>query len=152
MAGRLQGKFAIVVGAGQTPGETIGNGRAIALTFAREGAEVMCVDRMADRAGETVALISENGGAAFAHQADITKLAEIGRRQPHDLESAASIACRGDCYLQSGRRRSRSAADFPLAKIGSSRRDRSLSPMGIDRAPMRRITTRGRRMSMKSDE
>ena len=31
MAGRLQGKAALVVGAGQTPGETIGNGRAIAM-------------------------------------------------------------------------------------------------------------------------
>lgn len=38
---RLAGKTAIVVGAGQTPGETIGNGRAMALLFAREGAEVL---------------------------------------------------------------------------------------------------------------
>jgi len=42
---RLKGKKAIVVGAGQTPGETIGNGRATAILFAREGAEVMCVDK-----------------------------------------------------------------------------------------------------------
>ncbi len=42
---RLAGKVAVVVGAGQTAGETIGNGRATALLFAREGAEVLVVDR-----------------------------------------------------------------------------------------------------------
>ncbi len=77
MAGRLAGKVAIVVGAGQTPGETIGNGRAIALIFAREGAEVMSVDRLAERAEETVAMIASEGGKAFAHAADITKLPDI---------------------------------------------------------------------------
>ena len=74
---RLAGKVAIVVGAGQTPGETIGNGRAIALTFARQGAEVMCVDRLPERAEETVAMILADGDTAFAHSADITKLADV---------------------------------------------------------------------------
>ena len=41
---RLKDKVAIVVGAGQTPGETIGNGRATAILFAREGAKVALVD------------------------------------------------------------------------------------------------------------
>lgn len=77
MITRLAGKVALVVGAGQTPGETIGNGRAIALTFARHGAEVMCVDRLAERAEETVAMISADGGTAFSHIADITKLADV---------------------------------------------------------------------------
>ena len=45
MTARLHGKTAIVVGAGQTAGETMGNGRATAITFAREGAEVLLVDR-----------------------------------------------------------------------------------------------------------
>ena len=71
MAGRLEGKRAIVVGAGQTPGETIGNGRAIALLFAREGARVLCVDRHPDRAEETAALITAEGGTAHALAADI---------------------------------------------------------------------------------
>ena len=53
--GRLGGLVAVVVGAGQTPGDTIGNGRAIATTFAREGAEVLCVDRLGERAEETAA-------------------------------------------------------------------------------------------------
>ena len=76
MAGRLEGKAAIVVGAGQTPGETIGNGRAIAVRFAREGARVLCVDRDGARAEETAAMIAGEGGEAVAFQADITRAAE----------------------------------------------------------------------------
>ena len=64
---RLPHKRAIIVGAGQTPGDTIGNGRAIATLFAREGAHVLCVDREADRAE---AIAAEIGAAPF--QADIT--------------------------------------------------------------------------------
>ena len=41
MGDRLKDKVAIVVGAGQTPGETIGNGRATAIVYAREGAKVL---------------------------------------------------------------------------------------------------------------
>jgi NAD(P)-dependent dehydrogenase (short-subunit alcohol dehydrogenase family) len=70
---RLKDKAAVVVGAGQTPGSTIGNGRAIALLFAREGAEVLCVDRDLARAEETVAMIGREGGRATALQADIVK-------------------------------------------------------------------------------
>ena len=59
MTGRLAEKTAIIVGAGQTPGETIGNGRAMAILFAREGAKVMCVDRRLESAEETVRMISD---------------------------------------------------------------------------------------------
>src|SRR3954469_13485126 len=76
MAGRLEGKVAVVVGAGQTPGETVGNGRAICILFAREGAKVLCVDRVAERAEETVAMIAEEGGVASALGADIVKAAD----------------------------------------------------------------------------
>ena len=69
---RLADVVAVVVGAGQTPGETIGNGRAIATTFAREGALVLCVDRVESRAEETVASIRSNGGFAEPFVADIT--------------------------------------------------------------------------------
>jgi len=73
MAGRLDKKVAIVVGAGQTPGDTMGNGRAISILFAREGARVMLVDRRLDSAEETQALIAKEGGEAFAFQADVTR-------------------------------------------------------------------------------
>ena len=55
---RLKDRIAIVVGAGQSPGEGMGNGRATAITFAREGARVLCVDRNLASAQETVAMIA----------------------------------------------------------------------------------------------
>ena len=79
---RLAGKAAVVIGAGQTPGDTIGNGRATAVLFAREGASVFCVDRHLERAEETVAMIVAEGGTALAHTADIRS----------DTECAALIA------------------------------------------------------------
>jgi NAD(P)-dependent dehydrogenase (short-subunit alcohol dehydrogenase family) len=74
---RLQDRVAIVVGAGQSPGEGIGNGRATALTFAREGARVLCVDHHLESAQETVDLIVAKGGTAVAFKADVTKNAEL---------------------------------------------------------------------------
>src|ERR1700755_2490619 len=74
---RLKDRVAIVVGAGQSPGEGMGNGRATALTFAREGARVLCVDHNLDSAQETVDMITAAGGSAAAFKADVTKNAEI---------------------------------------------------------------------------
>lgn len=75
--GRLEGKTAIVVGAGQKAGETVGNGRAMALLFAREGAQVLCVDRDLASADETVALVAAEGGRASSVQADIVKADDV---------------------------------------------------------------------------
>ena len=71
---RLKNKIAIIFGAGQAPGETpaIGNGRAVSLLFAREGAKVMAVDRHLDSAEETVSLIQDEGGEAEAIACDVT--------------------------------------------------------------------------------
>ncbi|MCP3985115.1 MAG: SDR family oxidoreductase [bacterium] len=77
MSGRLQGKIALVIGAGQTPGDTIGNGRATAILFAREGALVVAVDRDGASAEATVATILEEGGQASAYAADATVEAEV---------------------------------------------------------------------------
>ena len=74
---RLENRIAIIIGAGQTPGETVGNGRATALTFAREGAKVMAVDRNLASAEETAAMIEEAGGQAAAFAADVTDEAAI---------------------------------------------------------------------------
>ena len=73
MGNRLENKVAIVTGAGQTPGDTVGNGRAISILFSREGASVMLVDRNMASAQETQAIIAKEGGTAFAYEADITK-------------------------------------------------------------------------------
>ena len=67
---RLEGKIAIVVGAGQGPGEGIGNGRATALLFAREGARVLAVDCNLASAEGTAALIAKDGGSCMALAAD----------------------------------------------------------------------------------
>ncbi len=69
---RVAGKIAVVVGAGQTPGATIGNGRATSILLAREGASVFAVDRDLASAEATCALVREEGGTAVAFQADIT--------------------------------------------------------------------------------
>jgi NAD(P)-dependent dehydrogenase (short-subunit alcohol dehydrogenase family) len=61
---RLEGKAGIVVGAGQSPGQTVGTGRAAAVLFAREGAKVLLADRDIDSARETAKLIADNGGDA----------------------------------------------------------------------------------------
>jgi NAD(P)-dependent dehydrogenase (short-subunit alcohol dehydrogenase family) len=74
---RLESKVAMVVGAGQSPGQGIGNGRATALLFAREGATVVCVDRTLDAAEETAAAIRAEGNDASALAADITVEAQI---------------------------------------------------------------------------
>ena len=72
---RLQGKVAIVAGAGSIrPG--MGNGKATAILFAREGAKIVAVDRNLDAAEETVGIIKGEGGEAAAVEADVTNESE----------------------------------------------------------------------------
>ena len=71
MAGRLDGKVAIVTGAGR------GNGRGIARVFGAEGAKVLVVDRDAEPAAETVSAIAAAGGTASAFQADVSVAAQV---------------------------------------------------------------------------
>jgi NAD(P)-dependent dehydrogenase (short-subunit alcohol dehydrogenase family) len=75
-AGRLDGKVAIVTGAGSTPGPGIGTGKATSVVLAREGASVLLVDLYPERAAETLAMIEDEGGKAKVHAADVTKAAE----------------------------------------------------------------------------
>jgi NAD(P)-dependent dehydrogenase (short-subunit alcohol dehydrogenase family) len=83
MSGRVTGKVALVAGGGQTPGETIGNGRATCILLAREGARVVVADRNLASAEETVSMIKAEGGEASASQADVTDEAAV-----HDLIAA----------------------------------------------------------------
>jgi NAD(P)-dependent dehydrogenase (short-subunit alcohol dehydrogenase family) len=75
MAGRLQGKVAIVSGAGCV-GPGWGNGRAAAVKFAQEGAQVFAVDRNAEAMAETVACVGNDGEIA-THVCDVTEDAQV---------------------------------------------------------------------------
>lgn len=70
MADRLKGKVAIVTGAAPQS-EGVGNGMAVALLFAREGAKVVVVNRNAERAGQLVERIRQEGGEASAFCGDV---------------------------------------------------------------------------------
>ena len=74
--GRLSGRRVLVVGAGTTTVAghhgTVGNGRAIAILAAREGAGVACADRDADSAAATAAAINAEGGSAQVVLGDVT--------------------------------------------------------------------------------
>ena len=87
----LADKVAVVVGGGQTPGETIGNGRATAIQFAREGARVVVADRDLGSAQETVAMIQAEGGAAEAIMADVTDESSVSAMIQHCVEARGGI-------------------------------------------------------------
>ena len=70
---RLEGKIAVIVGAGQSPGEGMGNGRATTLRFAQEGARILAVDRFIASAEETAAMAAKEGGECVPFAADVTK-------------------------------------------------------------------------------
>jgi len=74
---RLEGKTAIVIGAGQSPGEGMGNGRATVLRFTQEGAKVMAVDRDLASAEETVSMVKQKGRQCVAFEADVTQEAAL---------------------------------------------------------------------------
>jgi NAD(P)-dependent dehydrogenase (short-subunit alcohol dehydrogenase family) len=79
--GRLQGRRVLVIGAGQRDipedDPPVGNGRAVSLLFAREGARVACVDVSQPAVERTRALIEAEGGTAFAEAADVRDAAAI---------------------------------------------------------------------------
>jgi NAD(P)-dependent dehydrogenase (short-subunit alcohol dehydrogenase family) len=79
MTGRVANKVAVIMGGGQTPGETIGNGRATAMLLGREGARVVVVDRDLATAEDTVRMIAAEDGEACALQADATREADVAR-------------------------------------------------------------------------
>lgn len=70
---RLREKIAIVIGAGQSPGEGMGNGRATCLRFAQEGAKVLAVDNRLASAEDTASMVRQSGGDCVAFEADVTK-------------------------------------------------------------------------------
>jgi NAD(P)-dependent dehydrogenase (short-subunit alcohol dehydrogenase family) len=74
---RLAGKIAVIVGAGQSPGQGIGNGRATVLRFIQEGSKILAVDRDLAAAEETAALAAKEGGECVPFAADVTREASL---------------------------------------------------------------------------
>jgi NAD(P)-dependent dehydrogenase (short-subunit alcohol dehydrogenase family) len=72
-AGRVEGKVALITGAGSVPGPGVGTGKAIAIALAREGAKLVLVDLHPERAEETKRLVEAEGAEAIVVQADCTK-------------------------------------------------------------------------------
>jgi len=122
MADRLQDKVAVIVGAGQSPGETMGNGRATALLFAREGAHVVAVDRDLDSARETVDLIEGEGGQAMALQADVSDEATVAAAVVAVLERHGRVD-----VLHNNVGISVAGGDAPLTEIDEAAFDRVMA-------------------------
>ena len=110
MGRRLADRVAAVIGGGQQPGETVGNGRATAILFAREGAEVLVVDRDLAAAEDTVRAIEAEGGRAAAFEADVTR----------ESDCAAAI---GACVERYGK------IDVLHNNVGRSQGDREASEL-----------------------
>jgi NAD(P)-dependent dehydrogenase (short-subunit alcohol dehydrogenase family) len=90
MADRLKDKVALVVGAGSS-GPGWGNGKATAVSFAREGAKVACADYRLEAAQETVDLIQKEGGDAIAIKADVVNGDDIAKMVNAAAEFFGSI-------------------------------------------------------------
>jgi NAD(P)-dependent dehydrogenase (short-subunit alcohol dehydrogenase family) len=90
-AGRVEGKVAIVTGAGSTPGPGIGTGKASAIVLGREGASVLCVDLFPERAEETKAAIEEAGGTAEVFAADCTRADQCEAMVQAAVESFGTV-------------------------------------------------------------
>lgn len=76
---RLKDKIAVIIGAGQSPGSGVGNGRATVLRFAQEGARILAVDRSLESAEETCRIAKSEYGAVEIepYAADVRKEADL---------------------------------------------------------------------------
>ena len=76
MGQRLQGKVAVITGAGSI-GPGLGNGKATAILFAREGAQVFANDINREAVDETRSMIEKEGGKCTIHQGDVSKASDV---------------------------------------------------------------------------
>ncbi len=90
MTGRLKGKVALVIGAGSV-GPGWGNGKATAVAYGREGATVVCVDKNADAAAETAALVEGEGARSLALCGDVCREDDVRRIVSDTLEHYGAI-------------------------------------------------------------
>jgi len=89
--GRVEGKVALVTGAGSVPGAGMGTGKAISIALAREGAKLVLVDMYPERAEETKQLIEAEGGQAIVVRADCTKWRDCSNMVLEALDAFGTI-------------------------------------------------------------
>jgi NAD(P)-dependent dehydrogenase (short-subunit alcohol dehydrogenase family) len=93
--GRLRGRRVLVVGGGQrtydAATDPVGNGRAMSILFAREGAHVAVADMNRASAEETIERIRRDGGRAFAIQADVSQEADVARMADEAYEGLGGL-------------------------------------------------------------
>ncbi len=89
--GRVEGKVAIVTGAGSTPGPGIATGRGTAIVMASEGARVLVADIRPDRAEETRSIIEGEGGTAAVFVGDLTQAADCEAMVRTALEAFGTV-------------------------------------------------------------
>lgn len=106
MAGQLEGKTALVTGAGS------GIGRATALAYAREGARVVAADLNVEGGEETVQRIKEAGGEAILVHADVADSAGAELMAQRAVEAYGSLDCAFNNAGISGGRERRRSADY----------------------------------------
>lgn len=87
MAGRLDGKIALITGAGS------GIGRASALTFAREGAKVAVADKLVDGGRETVRMVEAAGGTASFIEVDVSDAASVEAMVNATVDTYGRLDC-----------------------------------------------------------
>jgi NAD(P)-dependent dehydrogenase (short-subunit alcohol dehydrogenase family) len=85
VVGRLKDKVAIVTGAGSI-GPGWGNGKAVAVLFAREGAKVLALDINLEAAQETAAIVVAEGGTCTAHRTDVTQANQVAAAVTHCID------------------------------------------------------------------
>ena len=90
MGNRIKGKVAIVTGAGSI-GPGVGNGKATAIVFAREGAKVMAADYNLEAAEETKRLIDKEGGECVTFKADVTSTSDCKNMMETCIETFGKI-------------------------------------------------------------
>ncbi|MBR1194757.1 SDR family oxidoreductase [Bradyrhizobium sp. AUGA SZCCT0169] len=93
--GRLQGRRILVVGGGQrtfdAATDPVGNGRAMSLLFAREGAHIAVADIHRASADDTVTRIAAEGGRAFSIEADIAREADVNRMVDEAIDGLGGL-------------------------------------------------------------